>query len=163
MQKPARLLQLGLVARPKILFDELDQAADAAGIADGCGRQLFLTDVCELACDFARIVKAVSIEVRLRVVREEALQSAPGMTSGGTRMLGVYQVAGVRHLRRARHPSPCVWQIPRGGTLLKIGPGSVVALKDRPEVAGANRFAAAHGMAGGSRSSGLLYMLELRP
>lgn len=164
LQKPARMLQLGLVARPRILLDELTQAADAAGIADGRGRQLFLTDVCELARDFAGIVKADSIEVRLSVVREEAFRSAQGMASGGIRMLTIYQAADVGRLRRAGPASACRWRILCGGTLLRLGPAWVAAIKDQPADTIANRVAAAPAATvGGSRSSGLLYLLELRP
>ncbi len=163
-QKPARMLQLGLIARPKVLFDELNQAADTAGIAAGHARRLFLTDICELARDFARIVKAGSIEVRLSVVRERALQTTNDMASCGTRMLTVYRLAGVSQLRQLSKPSACDWRLSCGGTLLRLGPGSVVAVKDRPTIAGANGDAARLvARACDCRSSGLLYMLELRP
>jgi hypothetical protein len=70
-QKPARMLQLGLVVRPKFLFDEVCQAADAAGIVDCHERQLFVSDLSELATDFARILKTANVEVRLTLVDEK--------------------------------------------------------------------------------------------
>jgi hypothetical protein len=151
MQKPARMLELGLIARPKIL------------LADGRARRDFLTDVCELARDFASIVKAASVEVHLKVVTEKGFQ-AEAVACTGVRMLTVYRVSSVRHLRHAKCAPTSDWQLSNGGTLLQLGPASVVMLRHRPTGTGADRNAVRPSASMTDfRSSRLFYMLEIRP
>jgi hypothetical protein len=161
-QKPVRMLELGLIARPKILLDELNQAADALGIAACRARQLFLTDVSHLARDFGRILKAVSVDVRLRVVSEKDLRTEG--TASGIRLMTVYRIDPAQHDRNAVEGGGFDWQPSCSGAPLRLGPASVVILKDRASDARANRVQV-HRLVSAKepRSSRRFYLLEIGP
>jgi hypothetical protein len=102
--------------------------------------------------------------VRLKVVTEKALQAAGAAGCGGIRLISVYQVSGVRHLRKARGGLGSDWQLLSSGTSLPLGAGAVVVLKNRPAAARASRDAVCPSAAPNTfRSFRLFYVLEIRP
>ncbi len=155
-------LEVGLIARPKVLLDELAQAADAAGIRDGDERQLFLTDVCELARDFANIVKVPNIDVRLKVTTEASLH-AEALPEDGMRMLTVYHLTSVGHAKSVTGPKFVDWELSNYGPLLRLEPSSVVILKGRRDPGRKREFARTKPCARGIEPRRLLYLLEVRP
>jgi hypothetical protein len=161
-QRPARMLQLGLVVRPKILFDEMSQAADAAGMVDCHERQLFVSDVCELAGEFARIVKSTNVEVRLTLTDEKGLQTEAAKP--GLRLVTVYRVEAVRHFRQDRKTTTHDWEVICGATAATLPAGAVVMLKQRsPGPSTKPSFLRVIPSPGESPGSRLFYRLQVAP
>ena len=154
-------LEVGLIARPKVLRDELSQAADAAGICDSIERRLFLTDVCELAHDFAGIAGVPNVDVRLKVTTEASL-CAEALPEDGMRLLTVYHLASSGHARSASEPTSVDWEVSNNGTALELERSSVVILKGRRSP-GRRREIARSKPCDRVELCRALYLLEVRP
>jgi hypothetical protein len=152
-----RFLEIGLIARPKVLLDELSQAADAACVPDGNERRLFLSDVCQLTSDFANIVDVPNVDVRLKVTTEAALH-AETMPEDGIRLLTVYHLAS---RGRVNTRTSADWQISNCGALLRLERSSVVLLKGRRGPERKREIARVGSWATDNERT--LYLLEVRP
>jgi len=160
-QESDHLLELGLVARPKVLEDELRQAADAIGVLPGLGRRAFLGDVAELAHDVARIADAPSVDVRLSVVPVAALNGEL-LDQDGLRLLAVYHTAPAPHPQTKGEAEG--WQLAGRGATMHLERASVLMLKGRPKDA-RRHHASLQWMARGDAAAaqGCIYVLEIRP
>ena len=162
-QERSGFLEVGIVARPKVLLDELYQAADAIGVPPSLGRRAFLGDVAELARTVADVADVPNVDVRLSIATVAALD-AEYLVRDGLRLLAVYHIGAAPHLQCATRTKVEGWQLVSSGTFVHLECTSVLMLKGRQQPA-RDDLATLQWIARGTGlpSHGAVYLLEIRP